>query len=220
LQGKGWVRVDPTAAVSPGRIEWGLERAMAAEGGFLGDSPLSLVRYRSIAWVNTLRLRYDALTWRWQSFVTGYNRDRQFQLMNDVLGGISVRKFLLLLFGTWVLVLVPVAWSLLRRRGAAAKRPCDLYYLQFCERMAAVGFVRAPGEAAAEYAARIARAVPSIAGEVREITRLYSELAYGARESDPQSLSQLKGAVATFRPGQKMRFGRDPGQAGDPRHYA
>ncbi|MBP6681873.1 MAG: DUF3488 domain-containing transglutaminase family protein [Halioglobus sp.] len=220
LQGKGWVRVDPTAAVSPDRIEWGLERAMAAEGGFLGDSPLSLVRYRSIAWVNTLRLRYDALTWRWQSFVTGYNRDRQFQLMNDVLGGISVRKFLLLLFGTWVLVLVPVAWSLLRRRGAAAKRPCDLYYLQFCERMAAVGFVRAPGEAAADYAARIARAVPSIAGEVREITRLYSELAYGARESDPQSLSQLKGAVATFRPGQKMRFGRDPGQAGDPRHYA
>jgi hypothetical protein len=140
--------------------------------------------------------------------------------MNDVLGGISVRKFLLLLFGTWVLVLVPVAWSLLRRRGAATKPPCDLYYLQFCERMAAVGFVRAPGEAAADYAARIARAVPSIAAEVSRISGLYSELAYGARGSDPRLLGQLKAAVAAFRPGQTMRFGRDTGQAGDPHQFA
>ena len=209
LAGRGWVRVDPTAAVSPDRIEWGLERALAAEGDFLSDSPLSLVRYRSIAWVNTLRLRYDAITWRWQSFVLGYNRDRQFQLLNDVFGGISVRKFLLVLFGTFLLVLLPVAFSLLRRRGAAAERPCDRYYLQFCERMAAVGFVRSPGETADDYAARIVRAIPSISGEVREITRLYTELAYGAQLADARSLRPLQQAIAAFRPAQKMRFGRD-----------
>ena len=46
LEGRGWVRVDPTAAVSPERVEWGLERALAGEGSFLSDSPLSLMHYR------------------------------------------------------------------------------------------------------------------------------------------------------------------------------
>jgi hypothetical protein len=33
-------------------------------------------------------------------------------------------------------------------------------------------------------------------------------------------LGQLKAAVAAFRPGQTMRFDRDSGQAGNPRHFA
>ncbi len=196
LQDQGWVRVDPTAAVSPDRIEWGLERALAEEGSFLSDSPLSLLHYRSVAWVNMLRLRYDALTYRWQSWVMGFNRDRQFQLLNDVFGEISARKFVLVLIGTWVLVLLPVALSLLRRRETRPVPVIDSYYLQFCERMAPLGFVRSPGETPAEYAARICRAVPSIAGEVREITRLYSEQAYGTGISSPvrqaRSARQLK----------------------------
>ncbi|MEM8660052.1 MAG: DUF3488 and transglutaminase-like domain-containing protein, partial [Pseudomonadota bacterium] len=80
LPEQGWVRVDPTAAVSPDRIEWGLERALAAEGSFLSDTPLSLIHFRGVSWINTLRLRYDALTYRWQLWVTGFNRDKQFQL--------------------------------------------------------------------------------------------------------------------------------------------
>ncbi|MCB1708252.1 MAG: DUF3488 domain-containing transglutaminase family protein, partial [Halioglobus sp.] len=113
---RGWVRVDPTAAVSPDRIEWGLERALTGQGSFLADTPLALVRYRGVAWLNTLRLRYDALTYRWQSWVTGFNRDQQFQLLNDLFGGISVQKFALVLLATWVLVLAPIAFSLLRKR--------------------------------------------------------------------------------------------------------
>ena len=35
LDGQGWVRVDPTAAVAPDRIELGLEEAVAGEGSFL-----------------------------------------------------------------------------------------------------------------------------------------------------------------------------------------
>ncbi len=39
IEGKGWVRVDPTAAVSPLRIESGLEAAMESEGSFLDTVP-------------------------------------------------------------------------------------------------------------------------------------------------------------------------------------
>jgi transglutaminase-like putative cysteine protease len=211
LEGQGWVRVDPTSAVSPDRIEWGLERALAAEGSFLRDSPLSLMHFRSIAWVNTLRLRYDALTYRWQSWVTGFDRDQQFELLNNVFNGISGRKFVLVLIGTWLLVLVPVAFSLLRGRERIRALPHDRYYLQFCERLAPLGFERKPGETAASFAGRVCRALPAMAAQVREITGLYTELAYAARTSpDDPTLLRLKRAVARFRPARVIRFDREP----------
>ncbi len=212
LEGQGWVRVDPTAAVSPDRIEWGLERALAEEGSFLRDSPLSLMHYRSVVWVNTLRLRYDALTYRWQSWVMGFNRDQQFQLLNNIFGEISVQKFILLLIGVWVLVLGPIAFSLLRKRDSRQVSALDRHYLQFCDRMAPLGFVRAPGEPAAEYCARICRATPSIAGEVREITRLYSDQAYCIQSSisagQAGAARRLKQAVGAFWPAKVIRFDR------------
>ena len=168
------------------------------------------MHFRSVAWVNTLRLRYDALTYRWQSWVTGFNRDKQFELLNNVFNGISARKFVLLLIATWLLVLVPVAFSLLRRRASKPLQLHDKYYLQFCDRLAALGFVRMPGESAANYAGRVCRAVPSMAAQVREITRLYTALAYAAGTTDEAALHRLKRAVAGFRPARVIRFGREP----------
>ncbi|MEM6583245.1 MAG: DUF3488 and transglutaminase-like domain-containing protein [Pseudomonadota bacterium] len=211
LPEQGWVRVDPTAAVSPDRIEWGLERALAAEGSFLSDTPLSLIHFRGVSWINTLRLRYDALTYRWQLWVTGFNRDKQFQLLDDVLDGISARKLIAVLIGTWLLVLIPVALHLLSRRKPNKTPAHDRYYLQFCERLAALGFVRMPGETASDFSARVCRAVPSMATEVREITALYGDLAYAPfTASDDSTLQRLKRAVRSFRPNRLIRFERKP----------
>ena len=148
LEGKGWVRVDPTAAVSPDRIEWGLERAMAAEGGFLSDSPLSLVRYRSIAWLNTaapaLRCAHLALA----ELGDGLQSRPAISALERRPGGhqraqvhVAIVRQLGAGTGTCGDLAVPQA----RYAGEAS---LDLYYLQFCERMAAVGFVRAPGRPA------------------------------------------------------------------------
>jgi protein-glutamine gamma-glutamyltransferase len=204
LQGQGWVRVDPTAAVSPDRIEWGLEQAMAAEGSFLSGSPLSPLRYRSIAWLNIMRLRYDALTYRWQSWVVGFDSDRQLQLLQNVFGEVSARKFATVLIGTWALVLIPVAISLLRRRATHKVSVLDKTYLQFCDRLAGVGVSRAPGETPSQYQARAARAIRSMPTELEQITRLYTELAYADQHlsaSDRASLLRdFKRSVRQFRP--------------------
>lgn len=204
LQGEGWVRVDPTAAVSPDRIEWGLEQAMAEEGSFLSDSPLSPLRYRNIAWVNTLRLRYDALTYRWQSWVVGFNSDQQFQLLQNVFGDLSARKFAAVLLGTWALVLVPVAISLLRKRDTHKLSVLDKYYLIFCDRLAAAGVTRAPGETPSQYHTRASRAIRTMPEELERITSLYTALAYGDGQfsAAEQSglLKELKQLVRKFRP--------------------
>ena len=204
LQGQGWVRVDPTAAVSPDRIEWGLEEAMQAEGSFLSGAPLSALRYRNIPFLNLLRLRYDALTYRWQSWVVGFNNEQQFNLLRDIFGEINTRVIATVLLGSWVLVLVPVSISLFRKRATRQVSPLDKYYLKFCERLAKLDLVRSAGETPGQFLLRAETALPAYAGQMRSITRLYNELAYAGSVdsdgSDTKTLDTFTRAVKRFRP--------------------
>ena len=199
LQNKGWVRVDPTAAVSPLRIQMGLEEAMATEGSFLATEPLSALRYRGIPLLNQLRLRYDALTYRWQSWVVGFNSEQQFDLLHSLFGEISTRVFATLLLGSWALVLVPVAISLFLRRDTYPVSPLDKHYRHFCDRMAALGVVRAPGETAGQFAQRAMAALPGFSEQLQRITGLYHALAY-AGEKDKAEMTQFTRAVNRFKP--------------------
>ncbi len=205
LEGRGWVRVDPTSAVAPSRIEWGLEEALAGEGTFLADAPLSPLRYRKLPLLNELRLRYDALTYQWQSWVVGFNREAQFELLHDLFGEISARVFITLFIGSWVLVLTPVAISLLRRRSTREINPLDKYYLVFCERMGEIGLARDPGETPGQYYARVREEVPEKAEQVEHITGLYNELAYAGPGRAEKLLSEFIEAVSSFKP-DRRRF--------------
>ena len=180
LEDLGWVRVDPTAAVAPERIEMGLEDAVAEEGTFLAESPLSPLRFRSIRWLNQLRLRYDALTYRWQSWVVGFDGNAQVTLLRDILGEVSAGRFAAVLVGSWALVLLPVALGLLRRRDTRPISKLDQAYLRICERLATLGYPRFTGESATQYADRVSAACPAWSQPLKELSGRYTELAYGA----------------------------------------
>ena len=178
LEGEGWVRVDPTAAVSPERVEMGLEDALAEEGTFLADSPLSPLRYRNINLINTLRLRYDALTYSWQAWIVGFDADKQYDLLREFFGEFSARKFAAVLLGSWALVLIPVAVVLLYRRKTHALSKLDKLYLGFCQRLEGMGVMREPGEAPGDYARRAGQKLPRLAEQIEEVNRRYDQLAY------------------------------------------
>lgn len=199
LENRGWVRVDPTAAVSPLRIEMGLEEAIASEGSFLAAAPLSPLRYRGIPLLNQLRLRYDALTYRWQSWVVGFDSEQQFDLLHTLFGEISTRVFATLLLGSWALVLIPVAISLFLRRDTHPTSALDKHYRLFCERMAGLGLERAPGEPPGQFAQRAIEALPAFSEPLQSITGLYNDLAY-AGAPDKAALAKFTRAVKRFRP--------------------
>ncbi|MEP4148197.1 MAG: DUF3488 and transglutaminase-like domain-containing protein [Halioglobus sp.] len=195
LEGEGWVRVDPTAAVAPERIELGLEEALADEGSFLADSPLSPLRYRNIDIINSLRLRYDALTYRWQAWVVGFDQDKQFSLLQDFFGEFTARKFAAVLLGSWALVLVPVGLGLLLRRKTHAVSKLDKYYLAFCEKLGKMGVARESGETPKEFASRAQKALPRLADTIADITDRYAALAYAPAGSNEAELNNFVRAV-------------------------
>lgn len=198
LPGEGWVRVDPTSAVSPSRIEFGLEEALAEEGSFLADSPLSPLRYRSIQWLNRLRLQYDALTFRWQAWIVGFDSDKQFDLLQQWFGEFSVRKFASVLLGSLCLVLIPVAVSLLYQRKTNTLSQLDRLYLRFCRNLERRGVARRAGETPQQFSRRAGESLPGMAAAIDETTGLYVQMAYMQQTESEETMGRFARLVKRF----------------------
>ena len=197
LSERGWVRVDPTAAVSPARIEYGLENAMQQEGSFLSSSPLSPLRYRGISWINMLRLRYDAVTYRWQSWVVGFDGEQQIALLRGVFGEINARLFIGVMLGSFAVVLGAVAASLLLRgRHPRPRDPVIRQYRLLQSRLRRSGLAPRAGEPPGAFTRRAAAQLPELSGELREVERLvdaamYRPLSPAQRAGVQRSLQRL-----------------------------
>jgi transglutaminase-like putative cysteine protease len=198
LEDRGWVRIDPTAAIAPDRIEFGLEEALAEEGSFLSETPLSPLRYRDIDWINAMRLQLDAFNYSWQVFVLGFNREEQYDLLNRLLGNISRNQLAAGVIALWVVLLLPVAFTMLWQSRGPRLDAATRAYLEFCTRLRRSGLERHRHEAPSDYALRVIGARPALSAEVNAITANYESLAYGV-ESDPGVLAELKRRVKNFR---------------------
>lgn len=88
LDGKGWVRVDPTAAVAEIRIQEGVNAALPhRERGFVGNS--SVNDYR---WLKGLQQQWNTMDYRWQRWVLDYDNDKQQSILEKYLGELTVGK--------------------------------------------------------------------------------------------------------------------------------
>ena len=146
-----------------------------------------------------MRLRLDAVNYSWQLFVLNYDSDRQFQVLEALLGEVSARRVALVLFGFGALVLIPVAISLLGRPQGARLEPASRLYRDFCKKLGRVNLVRGRGEAPGDYALRVAATRPELAAQVDSITRLYESISYRGQRSDT-ALDLLRKQVGSFRP--------------------
>ena len=142
----GWQRVDPTAAVAPDRIRLGPEAAFSEEDEFLADSPLALYRFRHVVGLDWLRIRYDALAFQWQTVVVGFNNARQLDLLKGWFGEIKVSWFVVLLLGSWALVLVPLTWLINRDARRGTRLPEEDQFLRASNALIKRGFSRSQGE--------------------------------------------------------------------------
>jgi len=105
IAGQGWVRVDPTSAVAPGRT--GSFQRLAAPANALTQA-LGAV---NPAFALNLRAMWDAMNNRWNQWVLNYSQARQFELLRNL--GFSSPSWEDL---TYVLIAIVVSVSLL---GAA-----------------------------------------------------------------------------------------------------
>ncbi|WP_062381166.1 transglutaminase TgpA family protein [Pseudomonas abietaniphila] len=182
--GIGWRSVDPTAAVAPARIEQGLEQALAADEDFLADSPMSALRYRHLAWLNSIRLSWDNLNYGWQRWVLGYQGQQQLQVLGRWFSGFQAPVFA----GGAVVILGLIALWLFKPWRRETDSQLRLFNA-FERLLARHGLRRQPGEGPQAFAARAAQRFPEHADAIEGF----------AREFEAQRYAGVSGSVAPLR---------------------
>lgn len=176
MPGQGWVRVDPTAAVAPQRIEHGAAQA-AQQRDYWGSSAAGALRHSNYQLLRGLRNLADYVNYRWHRDVVGYDSNRQDGFMERLLGDSSLLRRLLVMFGGFALL--AAVFMLLALRGQRIERhPLDRLYRRYCERLARRGIAREAGEGPQAFARRVATQAPALAAEAEEFARLYAALRY------------------------------------------
>ena len=174
---RGWVRVDPTAAAVPGRVESGLARAVPQ------SAALPLMMRPQLEWLRGVRDRWEAVAHKWNVWVLGYNPERQRELMS--LRRHARRRLAHAHRGAVQLPRRDDADpARLVAAAAGAPRPGAAGVAQRSARSSpsAASSARAH-EGPRDYAARAARALPAARRSILRIGALYIGLRYGAQPS-------------------------------------
>ena len=194
LNGRGWVRIDPTAAISPSRVQSGLAAAMPE------NAELPFLARTQSPWLRSLRFNLDALTNQWNQWVLGYNPERQFAFLTSLgMEAITWQKMALEMLAGVALLVGIFAPLMLRRLAARNTDTVQALYLKFCRKLEKQGIVRAAHEGPQDFAARAMRLKPQSATAIRDITSRYLALRYGG-QSDSGALPALRRVIATFKP--------------------
>jgi transglutaminase-like putative cysteine protease len=192
LEGKGWVRVDPTSAVSPMRVSGGISAAVPR-----GEA-LPLLARGDVEWLRQLRLSWDFMANTWNQWVLGYTPERQRWLLENVgMDNATWQKMAAVLFclaGVIVVIFTAIAMRQLKER---VRDPVKIAYLRFCDKLRRRGLPRDPAEGPADYARRVRELRPDLTTPVAAITRLYIALRYGTEKS-VDALRELQTKVRQF----------------------
>lgn len=202
IEGRGWVRIDPTAAIAPDRIESGLRDAMAEEGSFLEDDWASPQRYGDVAMIQWASLQLDRLNYQWQRWVVGYQGQSQMNLMSRLPGGFGMKELGYLTAGIvgMGLLVAGLVSALRMRRGErrdAFRRIVGSWH-QLCSR---AGVPVRVGETPSALATRLARAEPSAAESARLFARTINSHYYshGTEDGRTGELNRLRRLLTTMK---------------------
>ena len=200
LPEKGWTRVDPTAAVAPGRASLDftsfLETRMAS-GQMGGRSNALMARLLRSGVFTNVRFIWQTLSYEWDTRLLAFDADVQDVLLTSM--GIASRSpvFLVveILLVAIALLAIYFAWMQLRTRSRVDR--VKALYEYFCRKTARLGVPRDPCEGPLDFAQRAAQSLPNESNRIRQIADTYVLLRY-APQPAPGMLDRFAREVNAF----------------------
>jgi transglutaminase-like putative cysteine protease len=187
LPNRGWVREDPTAAVSPERVYDTLADRADAGGGAFGNG--------------TIGSMFEVGDWLrrgWNDFVLGFDANRQQQLLRALRIDADADRALLAIFiAAALLALAWMGWRVAREQRE--RDPVLRAWRRLEKRYARRGSGRAPHEPALAWARRLNGSSPERSPLLALATR-FSEWRYASHQRDPRRARQLLRDLRAHRP--------------------
>ncbi len=197
-----WVRFDATAAISPERIEFGMDALRE-----LWDNDLLGSNASGQALSNFLNPTGAAATWRkiqqswsnvqyqWKKWVVDYDFETQQELLAKF--GINAKDSLISIMGVLIagvgVFLGFYFWQLIPK----PKKHSDLQrlYFKLVSKARRAGIEHEPAETPKEFANKLTSAFPAQTEQINIITKLYLRLSYGKEGYSDELAIKLKSAI-------------------------
>jgi protein-glutamine gamma-glutamyltransferase len=196
LQNEGWVRVDPTAAIAPERIEQDVNIDLQIANGAVNFTPVN-IGSGSMQWLKQTRYFWNSIDYQWQRWVVNYNSVGQAAFLAS-LGINNVKTIVFWLIGIITVISAILAWLLLRKPKAKTD-PVLRLYQTFRRCLIRKGTLDLKtGEGPVDFARRASQHYPLQAEQINLITALFIRLRY---HQDPNSadFNQLKHHIHQFK---------------------
>lgn len=183
LDDEGWVRVDPTAFVSPDRVEQGMNEVTQQQGAAMfGTGATAQVSYQQFRMMQALRRLSDQASYHWQKDIVGYDQDKQ---ANALFKWLNITNFMQQLSFMVILTLIFLAstafiiWYKRRKHWHSA----DLPLIQLSKRLAKQNpaFARADNEGILDWLNRLSTLTnhTQTQASIKHLQSTYRQLRYG-----------------------------------------
>ncbi len=174
LEGTGWVRVDPTAAVSPLRISQGSRSVIERERALF-----------EFDWMFELRNRYDRVQHLWNQWVLGFDAERQRWMLERLgLPRLGATGIGLLMIATVILIAIPIALWLLREQHRTARSEAEKAWLRLLRHLRRRRFRKRAAETPLEFALRIEPELGSTGAGLVQLALNYNRVHYGPEDPE------------------------------------
>jgi protein-glutamine gamma-glutamyltransferase len=181
LDDQGWIRVDPTAAVSPDRIEGGLDQALKDE--------MATFRFsRRNALLSKMLFSWDSMQHRWNDWVINYNSKKQTRFLRNLGLGILGWGDMIIALVFSIMLITATYWliSWYRERPARPAR-YEIILKQLLKKLSKSGFTRKPSETLNEFLQRVQSENQFKDHQLENIFAAYNRIKY-ARGYQKQSI--------------------------------
>jgi transglutaminase-like putative cysteine protease len=184
-----WQRVDPTAVISPDRIERGILNAG------LENSQLPLLLLSDNSFIRNATFLYDSFQNRWNQWVIGYDQKKQYDLLKSLgLENSSPSNLILLLVICLTLTAMIISWFILTKNTVEKDRVQHHYNL-LCKKLQRQGIQRNLNEGPVDFENRIydEQALSDrTKHDLMFIFKAYRSLHYGSQSNNDLVKNYLK----------------------------
>jgi len=194
LKDRGWVRVDPTAAIAPDRIEREINLDRQTAFGIAGAN--QYLPRPAYNWLKQARQLWSSADYSWQRWVINYDNKSQ----SSFLSSFGINDLNTMIYGMIAVIgsiTAVLCWFLLHQKPKTGDKILRVYN-RYCKKLAKLGLLRAAGEGASAFAERVKIRLPEHAADIDQITAIFIRLRYG-RTATGEDLQQLKTRVGLFR---------------------
>lgn len=190
LDGPGWTRIDPTAAVAPERVEQGA-MDLLDERRYMLD----------FEWLRDARNTLDLIQRGWNNWVVAFSSDRQSRLFS-VFGwdALSAAKLVIAMIVAVVVIsamIFMLAPLFLKFRSAQKQAPIMRSWQKFIRKLAKAGFVAQPSMGPMELATNAGSQLDYTSDVISRIAELYMICRYS---KDSSRQAELEVLIDSFKP--------------------